>query len=216
MIHEIDEAIERLVKQEVLDGSGAEVLFDAPTKDWASRRNTPTVDIYLYDIREDANRRQIGSFRHKNEEGQVIATQEPVRFFRLSYLVTAWTQRPEDEHRLLSAMLYAFLHHKILPDEYRSGSLLDSESPVLIEVAKAPAEQRQISEVWSALGGELKASLDLVITAAVGSAPVPVSAPPAESGLTVRSSGAGGQESEMSPRRPPQDEPVGERAGARA
>ena len=35
MIHEIDEGLEALVKREVLEGSGAEVVFDAPTKDWA-------------------------------------------------------------------------------------------------------------------------------------------------------------------------------------
>ena len=31
------------------------------------------------------------------------------RWFKLSYLVTAWTQRPEDEHRLLSALLGALI-----------------------------------------------------------------------------------------------------------
>ena len=34
--------------------------FDAPTKDWASHRNQPTIDIYLYDIRQDLNRYQFG------------------------------------------------------------------------------------------------------------------------------------------------------------
>lgn len=207
MIHEIDEAIESLVKREVLDGSGAEVLFDAPTKDWASRRNTPTVDVYLYDIREDGSRRQIGSARKRNEEGLVVSIEEPPRFFRLSYLVTAWTQRPEDEHRLLSAMLYAFLRHKILPDEYRVGSLLDSPSPILIEVAKPPSEQRQISEVWSALGGELKPSLDLVVTAAVGSEPVTTIAPP-PAGFRTRTTGEPGQTSERAMRMPERDEPA--------
>jgi hypothetical protein len=201
VIHEIDEAIESLVKNEVLDGSGAEVVFDAPTKDWASRRNTPTIDVYLYDIREDPSRRQVGSLRKRNDEGLVVSMEEPPRFFRLSYLVTAWTQRPEDEHRLLSAMLYAFLRHKILPEEHRSGSLRESLFPILIEVAKPPAEQRQISEVWSALGGELKASLDLVVTAAIGSEPVTVF-PPAPEQLRVHASGTGGQEEERRLHRP--------------
>jgi hypothetical protein len=208
VIHEIDEAIEELVKREVLDGSGAEVVFDAPTKDWASRRNTPTVDIYLYDIREDLNRRQVGSLRTRNDEGVVVAMTEPPRFFRLSYLVTAWTQRPEDEHRLLSAMLYAFLRHKVMPDEYRTGTLVDSSSPILIEVAKPPGESRQISEVWSALGGELKPSIDLVVTAAVGSEPVTAIPAPPE-GFRVHTSGTGGQESEREVRadRPGEHEP---------
>ena len=39
----------------------------------------------------------------------------PPRHFKLSYLVTAWTQRPEDEHRLLSALLACFLRHDAMP-----------------------------------------------------------------------------------------------------
>ncbi len=212
MIHEIDEAIESLVKNEVLDGSGAEVVFDAPTKDWASRRNTPTVDVYLYDIREDGNKRQVGSFRSRNDEGLVVSISEPPRFFRLSYLVTAWTQRPEDEHRLLSAMLYAFLRHKVLPDEYRTGTLVDSSSPILLEVARPP-EARQVSEVWSALGGELKPSLDLVVIAAIGSQPVTAIPAPPDS-FRTRTTGTGGQESERTMRQP--ERPAHDHDGAAA
>ncbi|MEV7547917.1 Pvc16 family protein, partial [Streptomyces sp. NPDC089915] len=31
---------------------GIEVSFEAPTRDWAARRNAPAVNAYLYDIRE--------------------------------------------------------------------------------------------------------------------------------------------------------------------
>ena len=40
-----------------------DVVFDAPTKDWAARRNAPTVNLYLYDIREDLRRRERGLHR---------------------------------------------------------------------------------------------------------------------------------------------------------
>ena len=32
-------------------------MFEAPTKDWVARRSGPAVDLYLYDIREDLQRR---------------------------------------------------------------------------------------------------------------------------------------------------------------
>ena len=57
MLHEVDETLRGIVRRDVINGSDVEVVFDAPTKDWASRRNTPTIDIYLYDIREDLRRR---------------------------------------------------------------------------------------------------------------------------------------------------------------
>ena len=76
------------------------MVFDAPTKDWAARRTTPTIDVYLYDIREDLRRRQLGMTGVRDAEGKVVSHRQPPRFFKLSYLLTAWTQRPEDEHRL--------------------------------------------------------------------------------------------------------------------
>ena len=105
MIHEIDEALRRLVREEALPGSGVEVVFDAPTKEWAARRNAPTVNVYLYDIREDLRRRSRGLINEYDERGQVVSASPRRRYIKLSYLVTAWTQRPEDEHRLLSALL---------------------------------------------------------------------------------------------------------------
>ena len=53
--------------------------------------------------------------RVRRDEIRVIARHLPPRHFKLSYLVTAWTQRPEDEHRLLSSLLTCFLRYDALP-----------------------------------------------------------------------------------------------------
>ena len=165
MIHDIDESLRVLVKQEALEGNGVEIAFDAPTKEWVSRRNAPSVDLYLYDIREDQSRRETMWEDVRDERGRIIERRLRPRWYRLSYLVTAWTQRPEDEHRLLSAMLSAFVRHEILPPELLRGSLEGIEQPVILTVALPPTEDRSIADVWSAMGGELKPSLDLVVTA---------------------------------------------------
>src|SRR5947208_12231907 len=89
----------------------------------------------------------------------------PPRHFKLSYLVTAWTQRPEDEHRLLAALLRCFLRHDALPAELLSGSLADLHLPVPLSIALPPPEDRSFADVWTALGGELKPSLDVVVCA---------------------------------------------------
>ena len=146
-------------------GAGVEVVFQAPTKDWASRRTAPTVDVYLYDIREDFRRRERGMINEFDGNGQVVARRLPPRHFKLSYLVTAWTQRPEDEHRLLSDLLVTFLRHDALPPELLSGSLAELALPVPLGIALPPPEDRSFADVWSALGGELKPSLDVVVSA---------------------------------------------------
>src|SRR4029450_2152397 len=121
MIHDVDQTMLALLRREALNSSGVEVVFDAPTKDWASRRNAPTLDVYLYDIREDLRRRTRGMINQYGDDGQVRARRLPPRHFKLSYLITAWTQRPEDEHRLLSRVLSCFLRHDKLPDDLLAG-----------------------------------------------------------------------------------------------
>lgn len=163
MIYEVDQALRGLVRRDALPGSDVEIVFDAPTKDWASRRNTPTVDIYLYDIREDMRRRERGVINDYDSSGRVVDRHLPPRYFKLSYLVTAWTQRPEDEHRLLSLILACFLRHDAVPADLLEGPLAELALPVGITVGLPPPEDRGFADVWSALGGELKPSLDVVV-----------------------------------------------------
>jgi hypothetical protein len=178
VIHEVDQAIEAVIRQEALQGTAVEVAFDAPTKDWAARRNAPTLDAYLYDIREDPSRRSVGFTDVRDEEGKVIGRKQPARHYKLSYLVTAWTQRPEDEHRLLSAILSGFLRWNSLPPYALNGSLAEQELPIPVTIGLPPSHDRAISDIWSALGGELKPSLDLVVTAPIDIGQVQTAGPP--------------------------------------
>ncbi|MCU1345335.1 MAG: hypothetical protein JWL70_1601 [Acidimicrobiia bacterium] len=166
MLFEVDEALRTLVRRDALDGQDiAEVSFEAPTKDWASRRTSPTIDVYLYDIREDLRRREVGRLRTSDGDGRVTGRVVPPRWFKLSYLVTAWTQRPEDEHRLLTSLLSCFLRIDLLPRDVLIGSLADLALPIPVTIAIPPPEDRALSDTWSALGGELKPSLDVVVIA---------------------------------------------------
>ncbi|HWE56862.1 MAG TPA: DUF4255 domain-containing protein [Acidimicrobiales bacterium] len=164
MINEVDETLRNVFRTEVVNDTDVDVVFDAPTREWASRRNKPTLDLYLYDIREDLRRRESGMLEKRDEEGKVISRQQLPRFFKLAYLVTAWTQRPEDEHRLLSACLAAIMRYTNIPTEFMTPLLLESEMPLMVQIAFPPPENRQVSDVWSSLGGDLKPSIDLVIT----------------------------------------------------
>jgi hypothetical protein len=165
MIHDVDESLRVLVRRDALNGADVDIAFDAPTREWASRRNSPTLDLYLYDIREDLQRRTVAWDPVREPDGKVSWRKPPPRQFKLSYLVTAWTQRPEDEHRLLSAVLYCFLRHERIPADVLAGTMAGAQLPVYSTIALPPPPDRSLSDVWSALGGELKPSLDLVISA---------------------------------------------------
>lgn len=162
MIELFDETLRRLMASEVADGSGVEVSFEAPTREWSARRNVPTLDLYLYDVREDLSAREVQWVDVRDDNGRVLARRPPPRRYRLSYLVTAWTQRPEDEHRLLSACLATFLRHETLAPAELDGALAEQPVSVDVEVAQPAGPDRSLADVWTALGGELKPSLDLV------------------------------------------------------
>ncbi|MEU9580530.1 DUF4255 domain-containing protein [Streptomyces chilikensis] len=197
MIHEVDEGLRRLLGESGLEASGVEVVFDAPTREWAARRSAPTVCVFLYDIREDAVRRGSGAGEVYDADGHLVARRTPPRWFELTYLVTAWASRPQDEHRLLSQVLTCLVATDTLPRRLLTGTLAELGLTVAVDTAGAAADVPAAADVWSALGGELKASLGVRVRAPLAGATT-AAAPPVTEGLVVRSavrSEGGGTES---------------------
>jgi hypothetical protein len=192
VIHEVDEVLKRLLGGGALAGSGIDISLDAPTRDWAARRNGPAVNAYLYDIREDVKRRERGSISMRDENGVIQKYRQPPRWFRLSYLVTAWTKQPQDEHRLLSAVLATLLPRELLPPDELPGALGALGLTVPLTVAGIQSEARSMAEIWSALGGELKPSVDVVVTAPFPAFPEYDAGPPVTEGAAVRIRGIDG------------------------
>lgn len=185
MIQQVDDALRQIISTEAVDQAGVDLVFDAPTKDWAARRNSPTVNLYLYDIREDLRRRERGWSEDKDESGAVVSRRPAPRYFKLSYLVTAWTQRPEDEHRLLDGLLRCFLRYDAMPPRLVTGALDVDGLAVPLTIGLPPPEDRAFADVWSALGGELKPSLDLVVVAPVDTGVTYPAGKPVREGLRV-------------------------------
>ena len=165
MIHDVDESLRTLIRGDVMNGSALDISFETPSVEWSARRTTPALNLYLYDIHEDLQRREVQYQDVRDENGIVVQRVMPPRRFALCYLVTAWTQRPEDEHRLLSAVLSCFIRADTLPASALQGGLAGLHESVRCTIALPLPPERSVSDVWSTLGGGLKASLDLVVTA---------------------------------------------------
>lgn len=204
MIHEVDDGLRGLITDEALNGTGVDLSFDAPTREWAARRNAPTVNLFLYDIREDTSRHYQGRIPELDENGHTVAWLGAPRFFALSYLITAWTNRPADEHRLLAALLTTLVRYDELPSERLIGSLAALGLTVELDVAAPPGEGRALADVWTALGGELKPSLDLVVTAPVTTKRTPAPPPVLERAVRLTDR-AGALHSERISRAGPDD-----------
>ena len=131
--------------------------------------------------------------------------------------MTAWTQRPEDEHRLLSTLLATtFLRFDALPEDLVTGSLAELGLAVPVTVALPPPEDRAFADVWSALGGELKPSIDLVVSAPVDTSQRYETGPPVTVPPQVSLGGsAGWPPTERAGRRAAPVEPTGDRVSMR-
>ncbi|SFS99135.1 DUF4255 domain-containing protein [Saccharopolyspora flava] len=186
MIHEVDEALRLLLAEHDLPSSGVKLGFEAPTTDWAAKRNAPTISVFLYDIREEPGLRQGGRFERRDESGAVTGWQEPPHWFHLAYLVTVWTNRPQDEHRLLAEVLRCLVRHDSLAPRWLTGTLAELGLTVGFEAGGAMAEGRSAADVWSALGGQLKPSINLRVTAPLAGDLIPAG-PPVTEGVVLRS-----------------------------
>ena len=58
MLADLDESLRTLLTRELgrHGFDGVEVVFEAPTKEWAAALSSPTVNLFLYDLREATDR----------------------------------------------------------------------------------------------------------------------------------------------------------------
>lgn len=101
---------------------------------------------------------------------------------------------------MLSAALAVLLPHEVLPKEDVPHSLRAHQETIALTVGVPPAESRSLAEVWSALGGELKPSLDVVITLPFPVTPTYPVGPPVTEGAVVTVRGKSGAPDGSRPR----------------
>jgi hypothetical protein len=169
VIAEVDAALRAMIERAV-NGSDVEVVFDAPTKEWSSRRNKPSVNVFLFDVREDLDRREVQYEEVRDEQRRLVARRPPPRRFRLSYLISAWTTRPDDEHRVLDAVIARLAAHDVLPEDTLTGIYEAQPYHLFIGLAQPSRENAMTtSDVWSRLGGDYRPALEVVVSAPLDS-----------------------------------------------
>jgi hypothetical protein len=168
VIADLDEALRELLKRE-LDKHGFEgvdVAFDAPSKEWSGKLTGPTVDLFLYDLREAGDRAQLTPTEVRGN-GLARLTPPPLRL-ELTYAVTAWTKAVQDEHRLLSQVLAILFSHQRLPSDVLDGQPNGSSRLREAETSVGrPREEK--ADFWTSVGGQYKASVDFVVHVAIES-----------------------------------------------
>jgi hypothetical protein len=175
-IADLDEVLRQLLKRELAGHGfdGVEIAFETPSQEWAAKLASPTVNLFLYDLREAAARAD-RTPREQRSNGKATVAAPPLQL-ELSYAVSAWTKAVEDEHRLLSQVLAILYTYRRLPaDLLEAQSNGASQLNVADTSVGRPREEK--ADFWTSVGGHYKASIDFVVHIAIESGATTVRGP---------------------------------------
>ena len=168
MIDELDEVLRQyLIRELPIKNNEIDIAFDQPRKEWSARVSQPTLNVYLYDVRENVKLRvgqQVWD-TERHDDGSISQRRKPVRI-DLHYLITAWTTEPEDEHRLLTRTLLALFRHQNLPDELLPETLQNQPTPIPLKVAQYDMLDKP-SDFWNVMDNQQRPGITLMLTLAL-------------------------------------------------
>lgn len=164
MISDLDESIKKLViTKGELAPSQVDVEFEAPDREWSASISKPTVNIYLYDIRENHQLRGTEWVINHNSDGTATRKKSPSRI-DISYLITVWANDVSDEHRLLWHVMATLFRYPEIPEDVLSGDLVGHIYPIKTSTSQPDGLFNNPSDFWAALDNKIKASINYVVT----------------------------------------------------
>jgi hypothetical protein len=164
MINELDESLKALlVEKGGFDPAEVDISFEIPTRDWSTPATRPTVNLYLYDLRENSKLRETYWEEESRNGRDVRIKRLPLRI-DLSYMITCWTGAIEDQHLLLWQVLDTFYRNSPLPEDILQGRLKQLTHPVRTEVAQSDGILKNVSDFWGALENQLRPAVNVLVT----------------------------------------------------
>ncbi len=166
MIADLDETIRQLLISDIPIRNGEiDIKFEQPKREWSARLSKPTVNMFLYDMRENHVLRRQEWQRVAHSGRQVTEKRSPMRI-ECVYMMTTWAAEPEDEHRLMGRALRALFRYPKLPVDRLHGKL--KRQPMLMPTQLARHDKlTNPAEVWSALDNEIRPSVSFIVTIAL-------------------------------------------------
>ncbi len=165
MLTELHAALQRLLwERGHISSREVDVTFEAPTRERIERLTRPTVNLFLFDVRENTELRQT-NWQVTRGNGHAERRQPPRRI-DLRYMVSALTTEIEDEHALLWRALATLLKYPELPKDLLPEELRAIAVPISAKIS--PDDNgRRLLDVWTALGVPPHPALYYVVTAPV-------------------------------------------------
>jgi hypothetical protein len=167
MFHDLDSTLVKLLTDAAGPLGGADVSFITPDKAFAPTQ--PTVNLFLYDVKENRELRDPTPVLRKVGAGYVRSA-PPLRV-DCSYVVTAWSSktgaaRVEEEHRLLGQSLVWLSRFPAVPAAYAQGTLIGQPYAPPLQVAQLDPN-KSAGEFWDALAIPPRPAFYLTVTVAM-------------------------------------------------
>lgn len=165
MIDDLDETIRQLLIEEMVIATGEiDIAFDQPKREWSARLSRPTINLFLYDIRENVQLRKFGweEVEHQTSDDTVTRKLTPLRI-DCHYMLTTWAAEPEDEHRLLTRAMLALFRYPQIPTQRLVGRLQNQAYDIRTRLA-AHDKLTNPAEIWSAMDNELRPTVSYLVT----------------------------------------------------
>jgi hypothetical protein len=157
MIADLDETLRQLIKEELpIKNNEIEISFEQPKRENSVRWTKPTINLYLYDLRENNVLRQHQWDRLPGGNGSdhlAHLKRTPMRV-DCFYMLTTWASDPGDEHRLLTRTLLALFRFPLLPEDRLVGSVRNPPFDIQARLASHD-KLTNPAEVWSSLDKEI-------------------------------------------------------------
>lgn len=163
MIHDLDQTLERIIYERgKLNRNEIDISFEQPNGEWSSRLSRPTLNCWSFDLRE--NKKLRSSNRRVERNGNTGNITFPPRRFDITYLITAWTRKIEDEHRLIWRALTALKQTPIIYRDEAEGDLRYCEHDIPLLVATESDHPVNLVDLWSVLNNEMHMGFTLIAT----------------------------------------------------
>lgn len=201
MLRDADLTLANWLKSVLPPGTG--VRFDAPRADWEKRgagsgagAGSAFVSAFLCEVHRDPqDLPRSGWSEARDHDGRLVGRQPAPRYYRLTYLVTAWasaagggsnsggsgdeaSRRILEEHELLGLLVDACTNADTIASDHLTGSLAEAGIPCFVRCAQESAG-RSLQSLWSGFGIAPHAHLELELVGPVVPRMVTDLAPPA-------------------------------------
>jgi len=171
MIKDLDDTLKVLLTTKAPPNSmlaNAVINFDLPDSDWRTHVSALTLNLYLYDIRQNPGMRTSEQLVVRSDDATRVMRIAPPARIDCAYCITAWSIAGAgaavfEEHRLLSQALRVLLQNTTIPPELLQGGLSPQFAPYL-GIVGAQDGGKNMPDFWNALDQKLKPSLNYIVT----------------------------------------------------